>query len=506
MADPGQQTRAPGAHGARAGAVAALLALAALRMLLVVAPAPMYGYANNYDFIRVSAWFDLWPLPPAGRETLDPQAQHPSAPLRCYRIDHDVTSYIRYPTAELAFVWLALRANDAWRALTGPRTCELDLRVLGLLRAAILLAAGLAVTVAFFRRSPRAGVVSALILATVLSDPAVVLLFNTLYSEFSTLLFAYLAVAGIVYVAAFARFGIASGLALGAVLLGLAASKTQYAGLALALCAILAFATLVRRDRRTSRRARRATVALAAVASLTGLLLQQRAMSDGGYMWSMRMGAATDAFFGAFLAHHADPDRGVALLGLPERCRPYVGRTWYDEGMQPPPCPEVGTVPRLRLVRLLIDDPGLALRLAARALPLLRPLIVRHYGQVEGESYAQADARWRAGIVSLSVLVEALPTAAFAALLALTVLAAARAVVRLTAAAEGSHDDDLLLPLLVLALTVVEAYSFSSSLVGAGFIDLARHSLLGQLAFATLVPASLLLLRRASGGRQSARG
>jgi hypothetical protein len=480
---------------ARRGAVTALLALAALRMLLVVAPAPMYGYANNYDFIRVAAWFDLWPIAPAGAEGFDPLAQHPSAPLRCYRVDHSLTSDIRYPTAELAFVWLGLRVNDAWRGLTGPRICELDLRVFGLLRAAILMASGVVVTWLFFRRSRGAGLVSALILATVLSDPAVLLLFNTLYSEFSTVLLTYLAVAQIVYVAAFAAFGIGSGLLLGATLFALAATKTQYAGLALALCGVLALAALVRRDPRRGARGRWAAVALATAASLAGLLAQQRAASGGGYMWSMRMAAATDTFFGAMLAHHRDPDRGLELLGLPPSCRPYVGRTWYDEGMQPPPCPEVGAVSRLRLIRLLIDDPGLAVRLARRALPLLRPLIVRHYGQVEGRSYAQADD-WASGIVSLSPLLEALPPAAFAALVALTLAGGAAGVAELVASARTPRDEDFLLPVLAVVLCVVEAYAFASSLVGAGFIDLARHSLIGQLALLVLVPASVLTLRR----------
>lgn len=455
----------------------------------------MLGYANNYDFIRVAGWFDLWPSPPDGDGAFDPRAQHPRAPLRCYRIDHAITTDIRYPTSELGFVWLALRIADAWRALVGPSWCEIDLRVLGLLRAATLWLAGVGVSVAFFRRAPRAGVASAAILACVLADPAVGLLLNTLYSDFSTILFTYLAGAVTIYVLAFERYTLGSGLLLGATFLALAGTKTQFTGLALVLSVLLAAGALVRGTAATLG-ARAGVVALAGLGALAGLVAQQQALRADGYMWAMRMGAATDTFFGAVLPLHADPARAVALLGLPPECGAHVGKTWYDEGMQPPPCPQVADVSRLRIVRLLADDPLLGARLAARSLPLLQPLIVRYYGQVEGGDRAQADARWTRGVVSVSSLVEALPLALYAALVALTVLATAVAAILLAWPGTIASSDDALLPLLALVAGVVELYAFASSLVGAGFIDLGRHSIVGQLAFLVLVPAGAVLLGR----------
>lgn len=520
MVESGQQTQTSAAtHQAALGrrraalvAVAALLALAVLRTLLVVAPTPMRGYANNYDFVRVSGWFDLWALAPASEPEFDPRAGHHRAPLRCYRIDPSITTHIRYPTTELGFVWLALRVNDAWRALTGPRVCELDLRVLGLVRAAILLGAGCVVTWAFFRRAPSAGVASAAIVAFVLADPAVTLLFNTLYSEFSTILFTYLACALIVWVVAFDRYTIVSALLVGMTFLALAGTKTQFAGLSIVLGTILAAATLVLGARRrgvgaASWGARALVVGVALACAVVGMRAQQHALGSGGYMWSMNMGAATDTFFGAILPLHRDPDRALELIGLPASCRPYVGRTWYDEGMQPPPCPEVGAVSRLRILRLLLDDPALGLRLAARALPMLQPLIVRYYGQVEGLDLAQADARWTTGIMSVSSLIELLPAWLFGLLLGVTAIGGVAAAVIVLASRRSrepaitSDATTLLLPLLVVVTTTVEGYSFASSLLGAGFIDLARHSLTGQLAFLVALPASVALLRRP--GRRS---
>jgi hypothetical protein len=474
---------------------AALCALAVVRLLLVATPAPMLGYANNYDFIRVAGWFDLWPAPPDGETGFDPRAQHPRAPLRCYRIDHTITTDIRYPTSELGFVWLALRVADAWRALVGPSPCEIDLRVLGVLRAATLWLAGVGVSVAFFRRAPRAGVASAAILAFVLADPAVALLLNTLYSDFSTILFTYLASAATIYVLAFERYSLGCGLLLAATFLALAGTKTQFTGLALVLAVLLAAGALVR-GKAASLGARARVVALAGLGAIAGLVAQQQALRADGYMWAMRMGAATDTFFGAVLPLHADPARAVALVGLPPSCGEHVGKTWYDAGMQPPPCPQVADVSRLRILALLADDPLLGARLAARSLPLLQPLIVRYYGQVEGRDLAQADARWSRGVISVSSLIEALPVAIYGALVALTVLATAAAAIVLAWPGATAAGDDALLPLLALVSGVVEVYAFASSLFGAGFIDLGRHSIVGQLAFLVLVPAGVVLLGR----------
>ena len=478
----------------------ALCVVAALRVLLVVAPAPMRGYANNYDFIRVAAWFDLWPVAPPGATRFDPLAQHPSAPLRCHRVDPAITSDTRYASSDLALVWLALRVNDAWRAVSGPSACPVDLRVVGLLRAALLLAAGLATTWLFLRRAPAAGVASALLLAVVLSDPAVSLTMNTLYGEFAVILFTYVAGAGLVYAIGYAAFGVAPGALLGAALLALACTKTQYAALPVALVAVLALgAACVRGGTTRSRRV--ATLLLATAGVVAGLALQRSVMSGGSYMWASRMATATDTFFGAVLPLHADPDRALRLAGLPERCRPYVGRTWYDEGMQPPPCPEVADVARARILLLLADDPMLGVRLARRALPLLQPIVIRAFGQVEGLDYAQADALPRSGIVSVSTLVEALPKPLFAALVAFTLLVSGVAVADLV-----RGGTDAALPALVLVCAAVEAYAFASALFGDGFVGLARHALVGQLAFVVQLGAGTAqIVRVVRRGRATGR-
>src|SRR6185369_6792792 len=100
--------------------------------------------------------FDLWAVPPAGEADYDPRTQHRRAPLRCFDVTPAISSDVRYPTTELGFVWAALRVNDVRRALLATAACPFDLRVLGLLRAVVLLGAGLVVTLVFLARSPNA--------------------------------------------------------------------------------------------------------------------------------------------------------------------------------------------------------------------------------------------------------------------------------------------------------------------------------------------------------------
>jgi hypothetical protein len=225
-------------------------------------------------------------------------------------------------------------------------------------------------------------------------------------------------------------------------------------------------------------------LALLVAGAGAGLALPSRLSGEGGYGWSLRMATATDTYFGAVLAHADDPAEGLRLLGLPERCAPYVGKTWYDPGMQPPPCPEVADVPRTRLVRLFLHEPEIVFRMVRRAVPLLQPFVVRSFGQVEGGHYQQADLRVATGLPSAATWIEALPRAVFTVLLALTLGGVLAAAIDLPLAhARGAAGGALLLPALVLVAGTVEWYSFASALLGDGYIGLGRHSLLGQLAF-----------------------
>lgn len=475
---------------ARTWATWTLLALGALRLALLVGHEPMYGYANNYDFIRVSSWFHLWadpPNPPAG---FDPLAQHPSAPISSYRIDPSVDGERYWLSSDLIFVWTAVQLGNVWAAVTGAPTGSFDLRILGAIRSLALLLAALVVTIRFRRSSSAAGLGSAAVFALVLADPVFSLLFNTLYAGFSTVLFTYVVAAWAVEAIAYGPpRPLAAWIGFSAASLLLALSKVQYIGLPLVLTGLVALTTLALHRSRLREPVVWLGFVLMIGAGLAGTFTQQRSLGAGGYAWSMRMGAATDTYFGAALPSFRDPVLGLRLLDLPEHCAPYIGKDWYSEGMQPPPCPEVGSVPRWKLVRLFARDPLMLIRVARRGLPLLQPFVVRYYGQVEGADHAQADLRWSRGLGSLATWPESLPPIAFAVLFVLTLASFGAGVVALAHAAWRGPGGSLALPAFAVVLGLVETYCFTTSWVGAGWIDFGRHSIVGQLAFLALLGA-----------------
>src|SRR5262245_19711867 len=65
-----------------------LLALGALRMLVLVLHEPMLGYANNGDFARLSAWFDLWPEGGG----VNPRIAVPAAPHARWHVDESIAA------------------------------------------------------------------------------------------------------------------------------------------------------------------------------------------------------------------------------------------------------------------------------------------------------------------------------------------------------------------------------------------------------------------------------
>src|ERR1700704_843888 len=116
-----------------------LIGIGAWRVYAVVGAAPLVGYANQFDMRRTSACVGLWPdVPPAAR-----LEAHPEAPF---------TRYVRgerrpdecYWSSELLFV--------APVAATMHVDETIDLRVIGAIKAAALIAVALSIGAALRRR------------------------------------------------------------------------------------------------------------------------------------------------------------------------------------------------------------------------------------------------------------------------------------------------------------------------------------------------------------------
>jgi len=368
----------------RAVATALLLVLGCARLFQVVLHSPMLGYANNSDFIKLSSTVGIWLDEPG----VDPLAGHPSAPFRHYRSHGKHIEEFRYLSSEVFLAYPAVAASDLLNWFRGIRKDRFDLRTLGAVKGIFFLAAGVFLTALFFRRSPWAGLISALIFVTTICDPINSLYFNTLYLDDSAVFFTYLAVgmALLLLSTEHPPTWLIASFCVAVVFAGW--SKMQHPGLPLALA--LAFGVA-----QASRRAHGHRSALrmivppvgAALLTLTGGIMHNRSPSARG----MVSAAATDAWFNMALPSFRNPEAVVDSLGLPARCRAYVGKSWYDPEMAQRPCPEIFRLTRFQMVRALLNEPLAIGRILAKAVTVSRPQLL-WYGQVEGQPNGTIDA------------------------------------------------------------------------------------------------------------------
>lgn len=474
----------------RAAAVARLaalllLALGAWRIAVVVGASPMLGYANQFDMGRTSACFGLWPdLPEPARYEAHPQAPMASyvrgqpRPAECYR------------SSELAFVAVAL----AIALRDGP----VDLRLVGAVKAAVLVVTALALDAVLKRRRAWA-LAHAAVFAVVLADPMTTLWLNTLYTEFAALLGAYASIALLPLIVAREPDaerpprGALIGFALALGVLGL--SRQQH----LLLPALLALPVLVS----LWRPARRAALALAiwvgAIALVQATLIVRPA--------TIVAANSADVVLGAILPASRDQPRTAARLGLPARCLQSSGASWYEtmgESLQST-CPEALTLPKGALAALLFAEPLTIARAVLRGLPQLQDWRLGYLGAVEGREFAGGAAvRGVAGpaAISLAPAVTALPPPVFwFALAASLALLATSGAVTLrpllrgeSIQAFGGRLGPPPFALVIFALGASAWYAILTSILGDGYVEIPRHA---ELAAPSL-SAMLLIVGGAS--------
>lgn len=436
---------------------------------------PLLGYANNYDFIKISSTVGLWVLEPG----VDPLAAHPDAPLSHYRFHGPKPERYRYLSSELLLIYPALVAADLLNVIRGAARGTIDLRMVGFIKMMLFLAAAIFLAVLFFRRSPWLGLSSAAIFALIVCDPFNTLYFNTLYFDDSALLFTWLAI-GCAVLLLGENGGPRWLLPLYCLFLVLAGlSKMQHPGLPLAIVIAYAIALPV---------VRRRTAALwfPAAAAVLALILGA-ANNQANSMEAMQHAAATDLWFGTVLPALERPAAALRSLGLPERCDAYVGKTWYDSGMQPGPCPEIFRLGRLKAGWLLLKEPAALSKVLVKAALLSRPRL-EPYGQIEGRSNAAIGSleQWR--FFTLTSWTREMPSAPFAALLVMALVTGALSMVLLLLGRAVPASG------LCLLLNAVLASTFLASLLGDGYQDLPRHMHLGVSAFFLLPAASIAVL------------
>lgn len=346
-----------------------LLLLGLLRASSLVLGEPVAGYANQYDMLRTSACLGFWPLTEG-----NPKASSREAPIGHYR-SGEYDSQNCFPGSEVLIAGAAIKVA----VLLGQS--PIDLRWIGGFKLFLLMLTAL-VFHWCLRRHPQAALVHAVIFALVISDPFNMLFANTLYTEFSALLGAYLAIASVLVATYLGKFRPALvvmwlfGLAL------LGGSRVQHMLLPVTL--LIAAWRVVRQG------GNRVWLAALAIAVISIGLQFEFQHSYGKIDDANRI----NTLFYTVLSSHPEPQKLALRLGIESRCAELTNTSWYlkrgrDHRAE---CPGAFTLSRLKLIAILATEPVTSIRLIFRAihqsgawrLPYVGELVDRDFKKVGG--------------------------------------------------------------------------------------------------------------------------
>lgn len=467
-----------------------VLALAALRGLLLWGADPLLAVANNYDMIRVQGCIDAYPARPA---EIPPARNSPEAPLERYRFQH-VPGARCSVTSEAVFAVLARPLMWTESRLSADGT--FSIRWVGAVKLAVLIGLAAAFTAAWLRRGQeRAALLNALMVLLVLSDPANLLYLNGFYAELAAVILAYAAIAGTALAVGSRSSTLLPGLVALAIL-ALCLSKVQHAAAGLALAGGLLLVRIM------GIKIPKSFIIAVLTAGGVGLAVQVAQIQRDG-LATMRLANMTNVVFTAVLPLSPRPADLVDALGLPPRCAEYVGLSWWvppvSEHADRHPCREVAAVPHTRLLTLMVHQPRTMLRFFAGGLTHLRPWLGNrkphggiYLGLVGGRVRADLPPGW----LTWSRALDRLSRPQFALFVLGPIPLVLVVLSRLRRRADGAPLAAVLAMLLCLA-----GSTYFSILLGNGYMDVAKvsnlmtNALLAIWLLSSCVAAALLVRR-----------
>ena len=446
-----------------------------MRIAWVVGHQPVLAYPHQSDPSSISSCLGLWPNQP------EPPAHHATQP------DGPAARYFegqRRPaecllSSELAFASVAMAA---WKVaadveLASPRS--MDSRFTGTVKALTLIALAIVLTIALRERPPWM-VANAAVFGIVLADPIVTLFMNSLGTEFATALFSYAAIGCLVVITGIAPERTGWYLAFAASLAGLGLSRPQYALLPLGL-AILALPVAWRYKRLSGI----LLVVMAAAISIIETVVITRAPVT-------QAAASVDVVLGTLLPASRNPDRALAALALPGRCESVIGATSagrIGESVADR-CPEAQTLRTARLASLLATEPSIAVRVMAKAAPMLQSALLHHLGIEAGKRSGRLAEQTSPLVRSIGQLTERIPLAGHVGWLMF--LFAALAIAIIAWAIDGIAWGTSVGPLATAALAGTAVHALLTSVFGSGLVDLARHAHLASVASHALLVVGIV--------------
>jgi hypothetical protein len=439
----------------------ALVIFGLVRAALLVAHDPLVGYGNQYDMHRTGACLGLFPdMPAPARYERTPDAPQPiyrqeaARPDLCYLSSESTLDDAVVSTMQLA----KATANG------------IRLQWLGYAKLALLVITALAIAWSLHEH-PTAALQHGVVVFFVMCDPVVTLWMNTMYTEFTVLWALYAAIGSIAALAVSERGAyILAGILIVA-LVTLAFSREQFSLLAPALAAV-AFPWLWSRAPHLAVGA----FGIAFVCAVISFALVPR----GNLVSRVNR---VDTYLGLVVPASSRPLAALSSIGLPSRCEPVVGITWYQrrgESMEDL-CPEAVKLSSLAFLNLVRSDPEALTRSTARVLPATQELAPRLGTMAGGDRVAISQLPWwlrsplHALFWRIPLLVYCWFVIAVIAVLPLAFLAS-------FAWARPSRDGQGAELMVAMMLSGTVLYSLVTTVFGDGMSEAARHFLPGALA------------------------
>ena len=428
-----------------------LLLFALWRGLAMVMHAPLIALANNYDQVRYTACFNLYPVRPG----VPPTQLNYQAPLDIYAFQ-SVPDQSCYLTSDLIFQGSAVGIFRLNETLGG--STEHSVRVLGGLR---LVAWILAVFLfgRAFRREGRSdlAIANAAWFAALGTDPVNSILLDSFYAEAGAVFFAYCTV-GLLVLNSLRMTGLRLSL-LGFATLALGTVKVQHAALPLFMAAAMTLVALSRERRLWP------IVGVLMLSAATALVIQNWQMQRSNAMTdSIRLANNVDFVLSALLPASDDASRTASRLGLDPLCAKSSGRSIYTLGEPPEQaCPGISQVSRLRSFKLVLTEPATVLGMLGGVPGEILPWIPSYLGLVEGETVAPLPDEF----ISVNRLFDHRSVLAWLALLSPLVIGAWLLLRRHASAA--SRTFSAACATIAITVPIVSVY-------GDGMAEIAKHA------------------------------
>jgi hypothetical protein len=444
-----------------------LIVLGLARAGIVVLAEPMEGYANQGDMHRTSACTGLFPA-----DEKAAQAPTPDAPTARFAIGSRTEGC--YQSAE---VIIAATTVAIYRA-TGGDPAKFKLSWVGYVKLALLF--GVALVFAWLLRDhAAAGALHGLIVLLVLADPVVTLWMNTLYTDFAVILSLYVVTLACSVLALYDRQSYLSWALLLVGLVTLAISREQFALLPVALV-LAAWPWLWL----SSTRLTVVTVVIALLMGFVSLFVLPRPQE-------VRKMTRTDTYLGLLVPASSTPQRGLAILNLPESCAPVAGAEWRTRRAEvEKACPQVYALSSFAFLRFVSDEPMALLRAKLRGFSAIHGIAPGNLGVIDGQPGKTIEDLPPWSFSPLKALDAMLPAPVFNALTLFTFLLAPAGLITLIVL-RRYRGDPLTPMMLAMFLGGTAIYAYATTIFGDGLNEAGRHYLPGTLAMYTVVIAGL---------------